>query len=276
MSDSAATPARTQTAEATAAAHVPRAPEGPAAARPSADLQERMEGLRAWLAQLDRKLGLRTYVGAAIAVLTLAAAVVALVLVLSLRQDAATEDDVQALRDEISSVEQSASQAADSRVSALEQRLDDLEDEVNRISTAQSTSRRELEVIQDDIRELASRRLGRRKRAGWRDVRLPAVDERGRASCADQHVACLHASDQSSTVARKSSGRARDRSRPSARIQSAAPERRSTQMPTGYCVKERKKVEIQNPTQVTMKNGRPAIQGTCPDCGTKIFKIGKL
>ncbi len=47
-------------------------------------------------------------------------------------------------------------------------------------------------------------------------------------------------------------------------------------MATGYCVKERKKVEIQNPEQVTMKNGRPAIKGTCPDCGTKIFKIGKL
>jgi hypothetical protein len=47
-------------------------------------------------------------------------------------------------------------------------------------------------------------------------------------------------------------------------------------MPEGYCVKEKKKVEIQNPTQVTMKNGRPAIQGTCPDCGTKIFRIGKL
>ena len=47
-------------------------------------------------------------------------------------------------------------------------------------------------------------------------------------------------------------------------------------MPEGYCVKEKKKVEIQNPQQVTMKNGRPAIQGTCPDCGTKIFRIGKL
>ena len=47
-------------------------------------------------------------------------------------------------------------------------------------------------------------------------------------------------------------------------------------MPTGYCVKERKKVEIKDPQQVTMKNGRPAIQGTCPDGGTKIFKIGKL
>lgn len=26
--------------------------------------------------------------------------------------------------------------------------------------------------------------------------------------------------------------------------------------------------------QVTMKNGRPAMQGTCPVCGTKMFKIG--
>jgi Domain of unknown function (DUF5679) len=52
--------------------------------------------------------------------------------------------------------------------------------------------------------------------------------------------------------------------------------RRRALVAEGYCVKERKKVEIQNPQQVTMKNGRPAIQGTCPDCGTKIFKIGKL
>jgi hypothetical protein len=47
-------------------------------------------------------------------------------------------------------------------------------------------------------------------------------------------------------------------------------------MPEGYCVKERKKVEIKDAKQVTMKNGRPAIQGVCPDCGTKIFRIGKL
>ncbi|MFN8112906.1 MAG: DUF5679 domain-containing protein [Solirubrobacterales bacterium] len=52
--------------------------------------------------------------------------------------------------------------------------------------------------------------------------------------------------------------------------------RKETDMPEGYCVKERKKVEIQNAEQITMKNGRPAITGTCPDCGTKIFKIGKM
>lgn len=47
-------------------------------------------------------------------------------------------------------------------------------------------------------------------------------------------------------------------------------------MAQGYCVKERKKIEIKDPKQVTLKNGRPAVSGTCPDCGTKVFKIGKL
>ncbi len=42
-----------------------------------------------------------------------------------------------------------------------------------------------------------------------------------------------------------------------------------------YCVKCKSKKEMVNPTAVTLKNGKPATQGTCPDCGTKMFKIGK-
>jgi DNA-directed RNA polymerase subunit RPC12/RpoP len=42
-----------------------------------------------------------------------------------------------------------------------------------------------------------------------------------------------------------------------------------------YCMKCRKKVEMRNPRAVTLKNGRPATQGTCPSCGTKVFRIGK-
>jgi len=41
-----------------------------------------------------------------------------------------------------------------------------------------------------------------------------------------------------------------------------------------YCVKCKAKREMNNPTQVTMKNGKPATQGICPVCGTKMFKIG--
>jgi len=41
-----------------------------------------------------------------------------------------------------------------------------------------------------------------------------------------------------------------------------------------YCVKCQKKREMKNPTKVTLKNGRKASKGTCPVCGTKMFRIG--
>ncbi|HXX05845.1 MAG TPA: DUF5679 domain-containing protein [Candidatus Bathyarchaeia archaeon] len=46
-------------------------------------------------------------------------------------------------------------------------------------------------------------------------------------------------------------------------------------MTTAYCVKCRKKVEIANAKEVKLKNGRPAVKGTCPKCGTNVFRIGK-
>ncbi|MGD0780161.1 MAG: DUF5679 domain-containing protein [Dehalococcoidales bacterium] len=42
-----------------------------------------------------------------------------------------------------------------------------------------------------------------------------------------------------------------------------------------YCVKCRAKKEIANAKSITMKNGKPATQGQCPTCGTKMFRIGK-
>jgi len=45
-------------------------------------------------------------------------------------------------------------------------------------------------------------------------------------------------------------------------------------MVTGYCVKCRTKRDMKDAKQITMKNGKPATQGVCPECGTKMFKIG--
>jgi Zn finger protein HypA/HybF involved in hydrogenase expression len=42
-----------------------------------------------------------------------------------------------------------------------------------------------------------------------------------------------------------------------------------------YCVKCRAKKEMKDPKAITMKNGKPATQGVCPTCGTKMFRIGK-
>ena len=45
-------------------------------------------------------------------------------------------------------------------------------------------------------------------------------------------------------------------------------------MPEGYCVKCKKKQEMTGAKRVTLKNGKPAWKGTCPKCGTKMFRIG--
>ena len=46
-------------------------------------------------------------------------------------------------------------------------------------------------------------------------------------------------------------------------------------MAEAYCFKDRAKVEIRNPQSVKLKNGRPAVTGTCPRCGTKVYRIGR-
>ena len=46
-------------------------------------------------------------------------------------------------------------------------------------------------------------------------------------------------------------------------------------MVQAYCMKCRTKKEMKDSKSITMKNGKPATQGTCPSCGTKMFRIGK-
>lgn len=44
---------------------------------------------------------------------------------------------------------------------------------------------------------------------------------------------------------------------------------------TMYCVKCRAKKDVgEEFERVTMKNGKPASRAVCPDCSTKMFKIG--
>jgi Zn finger protein HypA/HybF involved in hydrogenase expression len=42
-----------------------------------------------------------------------------------------------------------------------------------------------------------------------------------------------------------------------------------------YCLKCREKREMVDPQPYEMKNKKMATTGTCPVCGTKMFKIGK-
>ncbi|EKD64308.1 MAG: hypothetical protein ACD_51C00028G0034 [uncultured bacterium] len=41
----------------------------------------------------------------------------------------------------------------------------------------------------------------------------------------------------------------------------------------GYCVKCKAKQEMSDAKEVEMKNGRKAMKGKCPACGTGMFRI---
>lgn len=45
---------------------------------------------------------------------------------------------------------------------------------------------------------------------------------------------------------------------------------------TAYCVKCKTKRKIKDAKQTLMKNNKPAIRGTCSECSSKLFRIGKL
>ena len=126
----------------------------PQEAAASADPAEKLEGVHAWVAQLDRKLSTRFYALGAAAVLALAAGIVAVVLALGVQDDSATKAQLTELRDQVDNATKSASDAAQDDVAELDARLAEVESQIEQIQGAQSASSRELSVVQDDVADL--------------------------------------------------------------------------------------------------------------------------
>ena len=41
-----------------------------------------------------------------------------------------------------------------------------------------------------------------------------------------------------------------------------------------YCIKDRQRVSIVAARRVVLANGRPAVAGLCPSCGSKVVRLG--
>jgi hypothetical protein len=53
----------------------------------------------------------------------------------------------------------------------------------------------------------------------------------------------------------------------------AAPKKAPSAPDEGYCVKCKAKRKMDKAKLIKMANGRPAMKGVCPVCGTGMFKI---
>src|SRR5918996_4228801 len=120
--------------------------EGTPTEPPSPD--ERIEGLRSWLDQLDRKLAIRTYALGAVAVLALAGAIVAIVVARGAEEDSATEAEIQDVREQLAAVEETASQAAEEDVESISQRISGLEGRIDAFTQDQSSVDQKISVIE--------------------------------------------------------------------------------------------------------------------------------
>ncbi len=43
--------------------------------------------------------------------------------------------------------------------------------------------------------------------------------------------------------------------------------------PFGYCMREKRRVQISGPEPVTLSNGRAAVAGTCSTCGARVVAL---
>lgn len=113
------------------------------------------EGLRAWLATLDRKVGIRTYLGVAAVILALATSAVAIVLAIDARDNSASNDDLNTISERVNELDE-ASQIDPTTIDGLEARVTAIEDQLSDAGSSAGggdTSAR-LDVLEDDVEEL--------------------------------------------------------------------------------------------------------------------------
>ncbi len=102
--------------EATKEASKPAASE---AKGPEPNLQERMEGLQGWMAEIERKQGRMTYFGAAGLLIAILVAGAALYFGLTTKSDSATKSDVDALTKKVDALEAAATKNSKDTQAAL-------------------------------------------------------------------------------------------------------------------------------------------------------------
>ena len=128
--------------------------QGEAKPEAPADPNERIDGLRSWIAQTERKLNIRTVAIGVIAVLALAGAIYGIALARDTDKNAATEAELQDVREELAGVKDTASEAAADDVQSLQERISSLEQDFASSGQDDQKTEQEISVIQDDIQDL--------------------------------------------------------------------------------------------------------------------------
>src|SRR3954464_11367570 len=121
------------------------------ATTPEPNLQERMEGLQGWMADLERKQARLTYFGGLALLLALGAAGAALYFGLTAHNDSAKKGDLGALTNRVNSLQSAVSKNSKDTQNALNASIAQLQQSISGLQKQQSTAQQTLSTLQSQV-----------------------------------------------------------------------------------------------------------------------------
>lgn len=151
--DAAKPAGATATTATTAKSETAKPAEG--AKAPEPNLQERMEGLQGWMAEIERKQARITYFGGLALLLAVAAAGVALYFGLTTHSDSATKDDLDALTNRVNSLQGAVSKNSKDTQNALNASIAQLQQSISGLQKQQAQAQANLSTLQSQVNSAA-------------------------------------------------------------------------------------------------------------------------
>lgn len=135
-----------------------KAPAGAAAKgkTPAANMQERMEGLQGWMAEIERKQERMTRFGGAAAILAILAAGGALALGIINQQNSATNDDVDELSEQVSGTQDAVKAATEKQLKDLNTTISSLDQRLATIDAQQKQNAATIATLQTQVNNAAA------------------------------------------------------------------------------------------------------------------------
>jgi uncharacterized protein HemX len=120
----------------------------PGASKPEPNLQERIEGLQGWMAEIERKQGRITYFGIAGLVIAILAAGAALYFGLTAKSDSATKGNLDALTKRIDALEAAATKNSKDTQAALNSSVSQLQQSIAAVQKQQTQNAADIASLQ--------------------------------------------------------------------------------------------------------------------------------
>jgi uncharacterized protein HemX len=118
---------------------------------PDPNLQERIEGLQGWMAELERKQARLTYFGALALLLAIAAAGAALYFGLTNRSDSAKKSDLDALTKRVDSLEGAVTKNSQETQNALNASIAQLQQSISGLQKQQAKAAGKISTLQSQV-----------------------------------------------------------------------------------------------------------------------------